>query len=98
MSAHLDALEQRMGKKLGQPDDPLLVSVRSGAKFTKRRRMTVPGGHVEEGDLISIDGSSGKVYLGEVPVVPSPVVEYFLMPYGRWLVPCGPWPAEALAR
>ncbi len=45
---------------------------------TKRRRMTVPGGHVvEEGDVISIDGSSGKVYLGEVPVVPSPVVEYF---------------------
>ncbi|MDV9196511.1 hypothetical protein R6M67_14345, partial [Streptomyces sp. Wh19] len=24
-----------------------------------------------------IDGSTGKVYLGEVPVVPSPVVEYF---------------------
>ncbi|MEU1081862.1 pyruvate, phosphate dikinase [Streptomyces sp. NPDC005908] len=45
---------------------------------TKRRRMTVPGGRiVEEGDVISIDGSSGKVYLGEVPVVPSPVVEYF---------------------
>ncbi|WP_330457729.1 pyruvate, phosphate dikinase [Streptomyces sp. NBC_00820] len=45
---------------------------------TKRRRMTVPGGHVvEEGDVISIDGSSGKVYLGQVPVVPSPVVEYF---------------------
>ncbi|MEV5429017.1 pyruvate, phosphate dikinase [Streptomyces sp. NPDC052701] len=45
---------------------------------TKRRRMTVPGGRVvEEGDVISIDGSTGKVYLGEVPVVPSPVVEYF---------------------
>ncbi|MFD6292150.1 pyruvate, phosphate dikinase [Streptomyces sp. NPDC060205] len=45
---------------------------------TKRRRMTVGGGQVvEEGDVISIDGSSGKVYLGEVPVVPSPVVEYF---------------------
>ncbi|MFH8494689.1 pyruvate, phosphate dikinase [Streptomyces coeruleorubidus] len=45
---------------------------------TKRRRMTVPGGHVvEEGDVVSIDGSTGKVYLGEVPVVPSPVVEYF---------------------
>ncbi|MEU3986429.1 pyruvate, phosphate dikinase [Streptomyces sp. NPDC026672] len=45
---------------------------------TKRRRMTVPGGRVvEEGDLISIDGSTGKVHLGEVPVVPSPVVEYF---------------------
>ena len=34
VGAHLDALEQRMGKKLGQADDPLLVSVRSGAKFS----------------------------------------------------------------
>jgi pyruvate, orthophosphate dikinase len=32
---------------------------------------------VRDGEVISIDGTSGKVYLGEVPVVPSPVVEYF---------------------
>ncbi len=44
---------------------------------TKRRRMTVGSTVVEEGDVVSIDGSTGKVYLGEVPVVPSPVVEYF---------------------
>ncbi|GGZ28140.1 pyruvate, phosphate dikinase [Streptomyces inusitatus] len=44
---------------------------------TKRRRMTVGTTVIEEGDLVSIDGSTGKVYLGEVPVVPSPVVEYF---------------------
>ncbi|EST36081.1 pyruvate phosphate dikinase [Streptomycetaceae bacterium MP113-05] len=45
---------------------------------TKRRRMTTAAGTVvEEGDVVSIDGSTGKVYLGEVPVVPSPVVEYF---------------------
>ncbi|MEU5423322.1 pyruvate, phosphate dikinase [Streptomyces sp. NPDC020667] len=50
---------------------------------TKRRRMTAKGPEgrgnvvIEEGDVVSIDGSSGKVYLGEVPVVPSPVVEYF---------------------
>ncbi|MFD9287742.1 pyruvate, phosphate dikinase [Streptomyces sp. NPDC060030] len=44
---------------------------------TKRRRLTVGDTVVEEGDLVSVDGSSGKVYLGEVPVVPSPVVEYF---------------------
>jgi pyruvate,orthophosphate dikinase len=45
---------------------------------TKRRRMTAPGGLVvEEGDIVSVDGSTGKVYLGEVPVIPSPVVEYF---------------------
>jgi len=31
---HLTALEQRMGKALGDPSDPLLVSVRSGAKFS----------------------------------------------------------------
>src|SRR4051794_33937322 len=31
---HLAALEATMGKKLGQSDDPLLVSVRSGAKFS----------------------------------------------------------------
>jgi pyruvate,orthophosphate dikinase len=45
---------------------------------TKRRRMTAPNGVVvEEGDVISVDGTSGAVYLGEVPVVASPVVEYF---------------------
>jgi pyruvate, orthophosphate dikinase len=45
---------------------------------TKARRFTAPGGIVvEEGDLISIDGTNGAVYLGEVPVESSPVVEYF---------------------
>ncbi len=45
---------------------------------TKRRRLTAPDGTVvHEGDVISVDGSSGLVYLGEVPVVASPVVEYF---------------------
>ena len=29
---HLEGLEKNMGKKLGDPDDPLLVSVRSGAR------------------------------------------------------------------
>jgi pyruvate,orthophosphate dikinase len=31
---HLRALEETMGRRLGDPDDPLLVSVRSGAKFS----------------------------------------------------------------
>ncbi|MBN9621138.1 MAG: pyruvate, phosphate dikinase, partial [Actinobacteria bacterium] len=34
VSEHLAALERSMGKRLGQSDDPLLVSVRSGAKFS----------------------------------------------------------------
>ncbi len=31
---HLSRLEQKMGKKLGDPEDPLLVSVRSGAAIS----------------------------------------------------------------
>jgi pyruvate,orthophosphate dikinase len=34
VSAHLEALEKSVGKRLGDPVDPLLVSVRSGAKFS----------------------------------------------------------------
>jgi pyruvate,orthophosphate dikinase len=34
VARHLAELEATMGKKLGQADDPLLVSVRSGAKFS----------------------------------------------------------------
>ncbi|WP_420919058.1 pyruvate, phosphate dikinase [Streptomyces bohaiensis] len=42
------------------------------------RRAVLPGGAVvEEGDVISVDGTDGSVHLGEVPVVPSTVVEYF---------------------
>src|SRR3954464_4983591 len=31
---HLRSMEERTGRRLGAPDDPLLVSVRSGAKFS----------------------------------------------------------------
>ncbi|MHB9861856.1 pyruvate, phosphate dikinase [Streptomyces sp. YIM S03343] len=70
-TSHAAVVARGMGKTCVCGAEELTVD-------TKRRRMTVPGGQVvEEGDVISIDGSSGKVYLGEVPVVPSPVVEYF---------------------
>src|SRR5262249_25908508 len=42
------------------------------------RKFTAPGGIVvDEGDEISMDGTSGAVYLGAVPVAPSAVVTYF---------------------
>jgi len=42
------------------------------------RQFTGPDGVVvHEGDVISVDGSSGAVYLGEVPVIASNVVQYF---------------------
>ncbi|WP_328980728.1 pyruvate, phosphate dikinase [Streptomyces canus] len=34
VSRHLSALEESAGRRLGQRDDPLLVSVRSGARFS----------------------------------------------------------------
>ncbi|MDY5143010.1 PEP/pyruvate-binding domain-containing protein, partial [Actinotignum timonense] len=34
VTRHLEAVEEQMGKKLGDPEDPLLLSVRSGAKFS----------------------------------------------------------------
>ncbi|TDV42562.1 pyruvate, phosphate dikinase [Actinophytocola oryzae] len=42
-----------------------------------RRFTTADGTVVAEGDVVSVDGSAGKVYLGELEVVPSPVVDYF---------------------
>ena len=47
-----------------------------------------------EGDVISIDGTTGRVYLGAVPVRPSEVVQYFegtwtrRRPTNRWSPPC----------
>lgn len=34
LDRHVGALEDRMGRRLGDPSDPLLVSVRSGAQFS----------------------------------------------------------------
>jgi len=45
---------------------------------TKARHFTLRDGTVyPEGTVVSIDGTSGEVFLGEVPVVASPVVRYF---------------------
>jgi pyruvate, orthophosphate dikinase len=70
-TSHAAVVARGMGKTCVCGADELEVDVR-GKKFT------APGGiTVGEGDVISIDGTSGQVYLGEVAVVPSPVVEYF---------------------
>ncbi|MFW3169362.1 pyruvate, phosphate dikinase [Geodermatophilus sp. CPCC 206100] len=51
---------------------------------TAATRFTAPDGTVVgEGDVISIDGSTGRVWLGEVPVEPSSVVRYFEGEIGR---------------
>jgi pyruvate,orthophosphate dikinase len=44
----------------------------------ENRRMTVRGGPtLDEGDVVSIDGTTGEVFAGAVPVADSSVVRYF---------------------
>jgi len=59
-----------MGKTCVCGADELEVDLHKG-------QFTVGGHVVSEGDVISVDGTTGRVYLGEVPVEPSPVVQYF---------------------
>jgi pyruvate,orthophosphate dikinase len=70
-TSHAAVVARGMGKTCVCGADELEVNV-SARQFTSAGGVTV-----REGDVISIDGTSGVVYLGEVPVVPSPVVEYF---------------------
>ena len=61
VTAHLVALEARMGKRLGDPDDPLLVSVRSGAKFSMPGMMeTVLNIGLNDGSVRGLAAQSGS--------------------------------------
>jgi pyruvate, orthophosphate dikinase len=70
-TSHAAVVARGMGKTCVCGADELEVDLR-GRKFTAPDGVTV-----SEGDVISIDGTSGAVFLGEVAVMPSPVVEYF---------------------
>jgi pyruvate,orthophosphate dikinase len=70
-TSHAAVVARGMGKTCVCGAEELEVDTR-GKKFTAPDGVTV-----NEGDLISIDGTSGAVYLGEVPVVASNVVQYF---------------------
>jgi pyruvate,orthophosphate dikinase len=70
-TSHAAVVARGMGKTCVCGAESLDVS-------TKDRRFRTSGGvEVKEGDVISIDGTTGEVFLGEVPVVASPVVRYF---------------------
>lgn len=42
-----------------------------------KRVVTYPGGSLHEGDIMSVDGSTGTLYVGEIPTVASAANEYF---------------------
>jgi pyruvate,orthophosphate dikinase len=70
-TSHAAVVARGMGKTCVCGAEELDVDLRG-------RKFAAPGGViVSEGDVVSIDGTTGAVYLGEVPVQPSPVVKYF---------------------
>ncbi|NRQ38720.1 pyruvate, phosphate dikinase [Nonomuraea sp. NN258] len=70
-TSHAAVVARGMGKTCVCGAEELEVSL-------AERTFTAPGGVVVgEGEVISIDGTTGEVFLGEVPVVDSAVVEYF---------------------
>jgi len=70
-TSHAAVVARGMGKTCICGADELEVDT-AGKQFTAANGLTV-----SEGDVISIDGTSGAVYLGEVPVIASNVVQYF---------------------
>jgi pyruvate,orthophosphate dikinase len=70
-TSHAAVVARGMGKTCVCGAEELDVNVTN-------RTATGPGGvTISEGDIISIDGTSGDVYLGKVPVTSSSVVQYF---------------------
>jgi pyruvate,orthophosphate dikinase len=70
-TSHAAVVARGMGKTCVCGADDLDVD-------TKAKKFTAPGGiTIAEGDMISVDGTSGVVYAGQIPVVSSEVVRYF---------------------
>jgi pyruvate,orthophosphate dikinase len=69
-TSHAAVVARGMGKTCVCGAEQLEVDTKAG-------RFTAPGGITVRDDVISIDGTSGVVYLGEIPVVASEVVRYF---------------------
>ncbi|MFI7067545.1 pyruvate, phosphate dikinase [Kribbella sp. NPDC050124] len=69
-TSHAAVVARGMGKTCVCGAEELDVNVAQGT-------IKVNGTVIEAGELISIDGTTGEVFRGEVPVVPSPVVQYF---------------------
>ncbi|MFI6831195.1 pyruvate, phosphate dikinase [Kribbella sp. NPDC050241] len=69
-TSHAAVVARGMGKTCVCGAEELDVNVAQGT-------IKVHGTVIEAGETISIDGTTGEVFRGEVPVVASPVVQYF---------------------
>ena len=70
-TSHAAVIARGMGRTCVCGAEALDVDTKAG-RFTVRDGTTV-----NEGDVISIDGSTGEIFAGEVPVTPSAVVRWF---------------------
>ncbi len=68
-TSHAAVVARGMGKTAVCGADGIDVDLAAGV-------VTAGGVTVAAGDMISIDGSTGEVFVGEMPVAPSPVVVY----------------------
>ncbi|MDL5158752.1 pyruvate, phosphate dikinase [Actinomycetospora termitidis] len=75
-TSHAAVVARGMGKTAVCGAEELEVDVRNKV-FTVGGEGPAAGREVREGEVIAVDGTSGEVYLGEIPVVPSPVMSYF---------------------
>jgi pyruvate,orthophosphate dikinase len=67
MTSHAAVVARGMGKCA-------IVGCREIIVDTQRRQFDVDGMTVNEGDWITLDGSSGRVFKGDLPTIPSEVV------------------------
>ena len=70
-TSHAAVVARGMGRTCVCGADSLTIDVKA------RRMRTRDGVEIAEGDVISIDGTTGEVFAGEVPVVDSLVVRHF---------------------
>jgi len=69
-TSHAAVVARGMGK-------PCVCGVEAIAIDESERTVTIGELVLREGDVISVDGATGQVYRGQVPVQPSPVVQHF---------------------
>jgi pyruvate,orthophosphate dikinase len=70
MTSHAALVARQMGKVCVAGCEALLIDYRA-----REMRIRDHAAVVREGDFISIDGTSGDVYLGQIPTTPSEVVQ-----------------------
>ena len=68
MTSHAAVVARGMGKCA-------VVGCKDIEVDAEKRRFSVNGTSVKEGDWITVDGATGRVYVGELPTVPSDVVQ-----------------------